>query len=112
MSPPVRVLRARTPAAHRRAHRLVTAVVEAVSGRRPHRQVARVLAAPAEAGVGRAAAVLRTARLGVTRLCPTSGQAAELSGVLVSGRGRVRALAARIEWADDRWWCTEFHVLP
>ncbi|CCH34821.1 Rv3235 family protein [Actinosynnema sp. NPDC047251] len=112
MSSPVRVLRARTSTAHRRARRLLAVVVEAVAGRRPRRQVARVLAAPAAVGVGRAVAVPRTVRLGATRLCPTAAQAVELCGVLVNRGGRVRALAARIEWTGDQWRCTEFHVLP
>ncbi|MEU4801858.1 Rv3235 family protein [Actinosynnema sp. NPDC023587] len=108
----MRVLRARTPTAHRRARRLVAAVVEAVAGRRPRRQVAPALTAPAAVGVGRAVAVLRTVRLGATRWCPTGARTAEVCGVLINQGGRVRALAARVEWADGRWRCTEFHVLP
>ncbi|MBM7812986.1 Rv3235 family protein [Saccharothrix algeriensis] len=115
MSSPRRVLRARKPAPDRRAataHRLLAAVVEAVDGRRPLAQLAGVLTAPAAAGVGRAMAAGQGVRLGGVRLCRITHEVTELAGVVVTRRGRVRALAARMEWAGDHWCCTEFHLLP
>ncbi|MBB5955180.1 hypothetical protein FHS29_001750 [Saccharothrix tamanrassetensis] len=115
MSSPTRKLRARRPCADRQTttvRRLVAAVVEAVDGRRPLAQLTGVLTAPAAAEVGRARSSGQGVRLDGVRLCRISGEVTELAGVVVTRRGRVRALAARIEWRGDCWRCTEFHLLP
>ncbi|WP_433265256.1 Rv3235 family protein [Actinosynnema sp. CS-041913] len=115
MSSPTRTLRARKPAADRRTttlHHLLTAVVEAVDGRRPLHQLTGILTPPAAAEVGKARSPGQGGRLDGVRLCRVSPEVTELAGVVVTHQGRVRALAARLEWTGDRWRCTEFHLLP
>ncbi|RKT57459.1 Rv3235 family protein [Saccharothrix australiensis] len=114
MSSPTRVLRVRRPVDHRAvtARRLLTAVVEAVDGRRPLTQLRGVLTAGTAAEVGRAVAAGEGVRLDGVRLCRVTHEVTELAGVVVTRRGKVRAVAARMEWAGDRWRCTEFHLLP
>ncbi|MEJ2855975.1 MULTISPECIES: Rv3235 family protein [unclassified Saccharothrix] len=114
MSSPHRNVRATTPTPpdHRTAtvHHLLTAVVEAVDGRRPLRQLAAHLTPPAAAEVGKALG--QGARLNRMRVCRISPEVTELSAVVSTRTGRVRALAARMEWSGDRWRCTAFHLLP
>ncbi len=116
MSSPARVLRARRPDPDRapgNARHLLTAVVEAVDGRRPLTQLTGVLATPAVVQVDRVRSPGQGARLDRVRVCRISAEISELSGVVTTTRpGKVRARAARIERTGDRWRCTEFHLLP
>ncbi|MEU7531521.1 Rv3235 family protein [Saccharothrix sp. NPDC042600] len=113
MSSPNRTVRATTPPHDPRAatvHHLMTAVVEAVDGRRPLRQLADHLTPPAAAELGRALG--QGARLNRMRVCRVTPEVTELSAVVSTRTGRVRALAARMEWTNNRWRCTAFHLLP
>jgi hypothetical protein len=85
-------------------------LVEALSGRRPPRQLSATFAPRALTTVTEAATPTRT-RLGRYRLCHVSPDAAELAGTLHMPT-KVRAFAARVERRGSRWHCTEFHLLP
>ncbi|WP_123745522.1 Rv3235 family protein [Saccharothrix texasensis] len=85
-------------------------LVEALSGRRPPRQLSGAFAPRALTTVAAAATPTRT-RLGRYRLCHVSPDAAELAGTLHMPT-KVRAFAARVERQGSRWHCTEFHLLP
>ncbi|MER5269174.1 Rv3235 family protein [Actinosynnema sp. NPDC002837] len=85
-------------------------LVEALSGRRPPRQLSATFAPRALTTVAEAATPTRT-RLGRYRLCHVSPDAAELAGTLHMPT-KVRAFAARVERQGSRWHCTEFHLLP
>ncbi|MGW4110371.1 Rv3235 family protein [Actinosynnema sp. NPDC004786] len=85
-------------------------LVEALSGRRPPRQLSATFEPRALTTVARAATPTRT-RLGRYRLCHVSPDAAELAGTLHM-ETKVRAFAARVERRGSRWHCTEFHLLP
>jgi hypothetical protein len=85
-------------------------LVEALSGRRPPRQLSATFTPRALTTVTEAAAPTRT-RLGRYRLCHVSPDAAELAGTLHLPT-KVRAFAARVERRGTRWHCTEFHLLP
>ncbi|GAB2982049.1 Rv3235 family protein [Saccharothrix stipae] len=85
-------------------------LVEALSGRRPPRQLSANFTPRALTTVTRAATPTPT-RLGRYRLCHVSADAAELAGTLHMPT-KVRAFAARVERRGSRWHCTEFHLLP
>jgi hypothetical protein len=85
-------------------------LVEALSGRRPPRQLSATFAPSALTTVTRAVTPTQ-ARLGRYRLCHVSPDAAELAGTLHMPT-KVRAFAARVERRGSRWHCTEFHLLP
>ena len=85
-------------------------LVEALSGRRPPRQLSATFAPRALDTVTQAATPTQT-RLGRYRLCHVSPDAAELAGTLHMPT-KVRAFAARVERQGSRWHCTEFHLLP
>ncbi|MFI9007505.1 Rv3235 family protein [Actinosynnema sp. NPDC053489] len=85
-------------------------LVEALSGRRPPRQLSETFTPTALTTVTKAVSRTRT-RLGRYRLCHVSPEAAELAGTLHLPT-KVRAFAARVERRGSRWHCTEFHLLP
>jgi hypothetical protein len=85
-------------------------LVEALSGRRPPRQLSATFAPNALTTVTQAATPTQT-RLGRYRLCHVSADAAELAGTLHMPT-KVRAFAARVERRGSGWHCTEFHLLP
>lgn len=85
-------------------------LVEALSGRRPPKQLSATFAPSALSTVTEAATPTRT-RLGRYRLCHVSPDAAELAGTLHLPT-KVRAFAARVERRGSGWHCTEFHLLP
>ncbi|MCS7481672.1 Rv3235 family protein [Umezawaea endophytica] len=93
------------------ARRLLMFVVEALEGRRSLGQLVGVVGEEAvrELRVGVGAGAGRV-RLGTVRVCRVGGGVAEVSGTL--GRdGRVRAVAARVEYLDGGWVCVVFKVL-
>ena len=92
------------------ARRFLFPLVEALSGRRPPRQLSATFAPRALSTVAQAATPTQT-RLGRYRLCHVSPDAAELAGTLHMPT-KVRAFAARVERQGSRWHCTEFHLLP
>ncbi|TQM15135.1 hypothetical protein FB558_1917 [Pseudonocardia kunmingensis] len=94
--------------AHLAATRILRLALEVLDGRRPPAQL-RTHFADAPLRYWRAAAGRRTARAparcGRLRLClPRSGVAEVAVTCVVDGRHR--ALAARFERHDGRWWCT------
>ncbi|MEU4744223.1 Rv3235 family protein [Actinosynnema sp. NPDC023658] len=86
-------------------------LVEALSGRRPPRQLSATFAPRALTTVTEAASPTTRTRLGRYRLCHVTPDAAELAGTLHMPT-KVRAFAARVERRGSRWHCTEFHLLP
>ena len=84
-------------------------LVEALSGRRPPKQLSATFTPRALTTV--TAATPTQARLGRYRLCHVSPDAAELAGTLHMPT-KVRAFAARVERQGSGWHCTEFHLLP
>ncbi|MBP2339084.1 hypothetical protein JOF41_005262 [Saccharothrix coeruleofusca] len=91
--------------------RLLSAVVEAVDGRRSLGQLRAVLRGPALEEVGRLFSPGVGVRLGTVRLCWVSNGVAEIGGT-VRQRSRVRGLAARVELVEGAWRCTRFQLLP
>ncbi|MFD0205236.1 Rv3235 family protein [Saccharothrix carnea] len=98
------------PATPLDARHFLFPLVEALSGRRPPRQLAATFTPRALTTVTEAATPTQT-RLGRYRLCHVSPDAAELAGTLHMPT-KVRAFAARVERQGSRWHCTEFHLLP
>lgn len=103
---------------------VVQAVIEVLSGTRPVTQLVRWLAPDVYSGLQRRAALgariqRRTATLtsaaarrpvvrGVRVCCPADG-VAEASAVVLD-RGRVRAVAVRLEGLDGRWRATALEI--
>jgi hypothetical protein len=105
------------PSAEVWATRFLQAVVEAVSNDRPVTQLARWTTSRVYADLNarrkRVATQLSNRSVRVTRhqiatvhVCHISPDVAEVSGRVVTGR-RSRALAARLEFMQSRWTCTE-----
>ncbi len=96
---------------------LVTAVLEALSGRRPFRQLAGHLAPAVHHGllaaehetVLRQRAWARTAVVRSVHVGEPADGVAEIAAV-VRTAGRVHAVAARLEGLDGRWRCTRLQL--
>lgn len=96
--------------------RLVQAVLEALSGVRPVAQLVRWTSADVYAGVQRRAARApgrpgpgRRAIVRSVRICQPADGVVEASAVVVA-RGRVQAVALRLEGLDGRWKMTALEL--
>ncbi|MBV9845908.1 MAG: hypothetical protein JOZ47_12650 [Kutzneria sp.] len=101
------------PAARDRISRLLTAVVEALDGRRPVDQLRARLDPLGYAAIRTRASVRVTrspSRIRSVRLCRPAARVVELGAVVDVDR-RARALAARFEMADDSARCTALRLL-
>ncbi|WNV90581.1 Rv3235 family protein [Umezawaea sp. Da 62-37] len=89
------------------ARRLMVVVLEGVDGLRSLGQLAGVVSGEVLRGLS--VEVGRT-RLGRLRICRVGAEAVEIAGTVIRG-GRVRALAARVEFSGGGWRCVVFRVL-
>ena len=101
------------------ARRLLTTMFEVVAGRRPARQLSALASASVCAGFSTVA--LRTGRLArlaaaspapqvrSVHVCEPADGVAELA-ITLAARGRVHAVAMRLEGLDGRWRCVKLEV--
>ncbi len=98
------------------AGRMVQAVIEALGGVRPVAQLVRWTSADVYAGLQRRAALAaarpgpgRRAMVRSVRICQPADGVVEACAVVVS-RGRVQAVALRLEGLDGRWRMTALEL--
>ena len=100
------------------ARRLLIGMIETASGRRPLRQLSALLSPSVGRGLGAdferalhagAPHWLHRAAVRTVRVCEPAAGVAEVSAAL-EVRGRVRAVAMRLEGGRGRWRCTRLQL--
>ncbi|MGW5050676.1 Rv3235 family protein [Actinokineospora sp. NPDC004072] len=119
-SPPARARHPRTSAptplpptslpGHRHLTRLLTALVEAMAGRRSPNQLAPHLTYPTQTALRVLPRQPPTLRLRSVHTCQLDPTTVEIAATLIAGR-RAKALAARLEHTGRTWQFTALHVI-